>query len=120
MNIRQAIKQRSNVCDEDYIMVEKAWQDMIDACTSDVDGTIAFVDNQCTADELSWLSEVYDELIEQTQSPQLVVSLLNAIIRNPEEDKRYSLMPILDESVATYGDYAVRSAYRKAKESDSL
>lgn len=119
MNIRQAIEQRSRICDEDYIMVEKTWQDMIDACTSDLEGTIEFVDNQCTADELSWLSEVYDELIEQTQSPQLVVSLFNAIIRNPEEDKRYSLMPILNESVATYGNYAVKSAYRKAKENDA-
>ncbi|KAB5608281.1 hypothetical protein [Bifidobacterium jacchi] len=119
MNIRQAIEQRRNICDEDYIMVEKAWQDMINACTDNVENTIRFVDEQCTADELSWLSEIYDELIEQTQSPQLVVSLLNAIIRNPEEDKRYSLMPILDESVATYGNHAVKSAYRRAKEDDA-
>ncbi|MBT1166148.1 hypothetical protein [Bifidobacterium simiarum] len=115
-NIRQAIQQRARTIDEDYIMVEKAWKDMVAACTSNVDETVHFIDTQCTADELSWLSEVYDELIDQTQSPGLAVSLYNAIIRNPEENKRYSLMPTLDEAVEVYGNYHVRKAYRQAKD----
>ena len=120
MDIRQSIEQRANTVDEDDIMVERSWKDMVVVCVSDVPDTIKFIDTQCSADELSWLSEVFDELVEQTQNPELILSLRNAIIRNPEEDKRYYLMDNLDEAVDSYGDYAVKSAYCKAKDGISL
>ena len=120
MDIRRSIKQRADTVDEDDIMVERSWKDMVAACVSDVPDTIKFIDTQCSADELSWLSEVFDELVEQTQYPELILSLRNAIIRNPEEDKHYYLMNNLDEAVDAYGDYAVKSAYRQAKDGISL
>lgn len=120
MDIRRSIKQRADTVDEDDIMVERSWKDMVAACVSDVPDTIKFIDTQCSADELSWLSEVFDELVEQTQNPELILSLRNAIIRNPEEDKHYYLMNNLDEAVDAYGDYAVKSAYRQAKDGISL
>lgn len=120
MDIQQAIESRSTICDEDTVMLDKAWAEMIDACATDMPEAIDFIADECTVEDMNMLSEVFDELIYQTQSPELVSAISKAVSRYGEDDKRYSLMPILDESVATYGDYAVRSAYRKARESDSL
>ena len=118
MNIQQAIQERRNILDEDNIMLDKAWRDMVDACAKDVPSTVAFIRSECTADDMNFLSEVFDELIYQIQSPELTASIVQTALQYPGSDKRYFLQ-VLDESVSDLGDYTVLSAYRNAKETDS-
>ena len=118
MNLQQAIQQRRNTLDEDTVMLDKAWAEMIDACATDVPKAIDFIANECTVEDMNMLSEVFDELIYQTQSPELVTAISAAANRYGEDDKRYFL-EVLDASVADFGNYAVKSAYRRAKEDEA-
>ncbi|RSX54072.1 hypothetical protein D2E25_0378 [Bifidobacterium goeldii] len=114
MNIQQAIQQRRDTLDEDNVMLDKAWHDMVEACVKDIPGTVAFINDECSADDMNFLSEVFDELIYQTQSPELVSAIVHASLRYPDSDKKYFLK-VLNESVSECGNYPVRSAYREAK-----
>lgn len=117
MKLQQAIQQRRNTLDEDTVMLDKAWAAIIDACATDVPKAIDFIANECTVEDMNMLSEVYDELIYRTQSPELVSAISKAVSRYGEDDKRYFL-EALDASVADFGNHAVRSAYyqmQKAK-----
>ena len=118
MKLQQAIQQRRNTLDEDTVMLDKAWAAIIDACATDVPKAIDFIANECTVEDMNMLSEVYDELIYQTQSPELVSAICTAVNRYEEDDKRYFL-EVLDSSVADFGNYAVRSAYRRTKEDEA-
>lgn len=118
MDIQQAIESRSTICDEDTVMLDKAWAEMIDACATDMPEAIDFIADECTVEDMNMLSEVFDELIYQTQSPELVSAISKAVSRYGEDDKRYFL-EALDASVADFGNHAVRSAYRQAQEDDS-
>ena len=118
MDIKQAIELRSIIHDEDTIMLDRAWGEMIDACSTDVPKAIDFIVNKCTVEDVNILSEVFDELIQQTQNPELVSAISKAVNRYGEDDKRYFL-EALDASAAAFGNHAVRSAYRQAQEDDS-
>ena len=118
MKLQQAIQQRRNTLDEDTVMLDKAWAAIIDACTTDVPKAIDFIANECTVEDMNMLSEVYDELIYRTQSPELVSAISKAVSRYGEDDKRY-FFEALDTAVADFGNYAVKSAYRRAKEDDA-
>ena len=114
MNIDQAIRQRGETIDEDNVMLDKAWRDMIDACVRDVPVAIAFVRNECTVEDMNFLSEVFDELVRQTQSPELTLAIVQASLRYQDFDKRYFLQ-VLDESVSVFGNHAVQSTYQEAR-----
>lgn len=118
MDIQQAIELRSIIHNENTIMLDRAWVEMIDACATDVPKAIDFIVNKCTVEDVNMLSEVFDELIQQTQNPEFVFAISKAVNRYGEDDKRYFL-ETLDASVTDFGNHAVRSAYRQAQEDDS-
>lgn len=99
-------------------MLDKAWDSMIDACKSNMPGSIRFIANQCTAEDMECLSEVFDELVYQTQSAELVSVIIKAIGRCNDDDRR-DYFKVLDESVAVYSNNALKSSYHKVRESGS-
>ncbi|NMM98699.1 DUF4417 domain-containing protein [Bifidobacterium olomucense] len=113
--IQQVIKQRRENLDEDNVMLDKAWHDMVEACAQNISATVAFITNECSVDDMNYLSEVFDELIYQAQSPELVSAIAKASFQYPDSDKQYFLK-VLSESVSDCGNLAVQSAYCKAKE----
>ena len=116
MTLRKVFWMCDQVNDEDYIMQERLWKHMVDICAQDVDSTIDFLDHECTANEISWLSGVFDELVERTQSAKLVAALLRTIAKYPEEEALYHNQAMLDDAVKDYGDYSLRTNYRRMKE----
>ena len=70
--IRRIIKIRAETNDEWDYGVEQCWKREISVLTGNVKETITFLDNECTADEFSWISEIFDELVETTRSKALI------------------------------------------------
>lgn len=60
---------------EDNYWVEDYWKAAIKAFTRDVDQTIAFFRNECTDEELYWLSEIFEEIVDKAQSRELLETL---------------------------------------------
>jgi hypothetical protein len=103
--IRTVLKKRSETDDEWTYGVEQCWQKEIEILSRNMDETISFLENDCTADEFSWLSEVFDDVAEKTQS-RLFVDALHRVARKfPEECKKYYI-----DRVLQYADGALLDA----------
>ena len=91
--IRQAIAHRATVNDEWDYGVQQSQKAILSIISESPDDTIHF-----TADELSWLSEIYDEMIDIFPSQRLIEALRKAADKYPEEVKKYNLDTCIDEA----------------------
>lgn len=76
--------------------IEECRKKEIEILSEDVSASIRFLENECTANEYSWISEIIDDLVEKTQSKELVECYKNLMSKFPEECKKYCIA----ESVA--------------------
>ena len=65
--IRASISKRASTDDEWDFGVKQCWDEEIAILSRNIEDTIAFLENDCTADEFSWLSEVFDDVAEKTR-----------------------------------------------------
>lgn len=100
--IRAIIAKREQTNDEWQFGVEQCWAELVDALTEDLDWTKAFLTEECSADELSWIGEVFDELVEKTYDESLVAAIRRAIAKYPEENALHHLDENLDLSIKMY------------------
>ncbi len=99
--IREIIKRREATNDEWQAGVEKCWAELTEALTEDIEVTRKFLLEDCTADEASWVSEVYDDIVYKTQSQEYIDLLRKSIDRFPEEAERHHMAENLDIAVKT-------------------
>ena len=93
--IRAAIQKRTVTDDEWAYGVDLCCKEEIEILSCNIDDTIAFLENDCTADEFSWLSEVFDDVAERTQSRAFVDCLYRVAKKYPEECKKYYIDRVL-------------------------
>ncbi len=94
--IRAIIEKRAATNDEWQAGVEKCWSELTDALTEDIEATRKFLLEDCTADEASWVSEVYDDIVFKTQSQDYIDLLRESMRRFPDLAKEYNLEKDLD------------------------
>ena len=99
--IRAIISKRAATNDEWQDGVERCGAELTDALTENSDTTRKFLLEDCTADEASWISEVYDDIVYKTQSREYIDLLRKSIERFPEEDKKRHLTENLELTVRT-------------------
>lgn len=90
MNIQafmDSIRERMSTDDNWDFAVNKCNEKEIEILCEDIEGTAAYIETQCTADELSWISEIWDHVAAKTQSIRFIRSLEVAIKKYPEEDE---------------------------------
>ena len=97
--IRAIISKRAATNDEWQDGVERCWAELTDALTENIDTTRKFLLEDCTADEASWISEVYDDIVYKTQSREYIDLLRKSIERFPEEDTKLHLTENLELTV---------------------
>lgn len=66
-------------------------------------GIIDFIENDCTADDFSWLSEIYDDIIDIFPSERIIEALRKTADKYPEEVKKYNLLYCIDEAEKRLG-----------------
>lgn len=98
MNItkfRDVIKERIRIsveCQDEWDFgIEQCWQAEVGILSEDISSTIAFLENECTPDEFSWISEVIEDLAEKTKSRELIECYKNLMSRFPEECQKYNI-----------------------------
>lgn len=97
--IRAIIRKREAMSDEWPAGLEECWNELVDALTEDIDTTRRYLLDECTADEASWVSEVYDEIVYKTQSREYINLLRQSIKRFPEESAKLHMAENLDIAV---------------------
>ena len=81
---------------------ELPWDDMksikatIQLFTANLQETIDFLDNDCTAEQFSWMSEVFDEISEKLQSWEFIDALRRTAAKYPEETENYNVLSFID------------------------
>lgn len=68
-------KKESLELNDDFAM-EKCWNEMTEILSADIPGAIEFLTN-CSEDEFYWAAEVFPEVIEKTQSKELLQAMCN-------------------------------------------
>ena len=51
-----------------------------------------FLDHDCTGEQFVWISEIFDDLVEKSQSKALIECFYRNAKRFPEETSKYYLM----------------------------
>lgn len=103
--IKAIIAKRVETNDELQAEVEQCWEELSSAIASDYEAAAKFLLEDCTADEASWVSEVYEEIIEKTQSEKFLDLLKQSAVRFPAENELHRMASNLE--------IAINSTYHK-------
>ena len=93
--IQAIIEERESIEEWNY-GIEQCHKKLIDLFIEDIDKSIEFLDNDCTANQFSWLSEVFDEIAEATQSHSFIDALKRLAVKYPEETKEYNILSFIE------------------------
>jgi hypothetical protein len=100
IKFREIIKQREETDDEWDYGVEQCWKREIEILSEDIQSTIEFLENECTAEEYVWISEVFDDIIEKKPSKELVACYKALIKKFPEECATYYIDGVVKDAEA--------------------
>ena len=88
---------------EDNYWVEDYWKATIELSTKDVAATIMFLQNDCDDEELYFLSEIFEGIVEQTQIKELVSVLRSRLAKVTSEN--YNQLNFKSEHMQKWVDY---------------
>ena len=83
--LRQLISQRASLnINDDFALIE-CWKQETSLLAENIQDSIIFL-NTCTDEEFNWVSEVFDDLIDTTQSEELLRAICSRaeIISDPD------------------------------------
>lgn len=92
------IEEREAIDDEWDYGIEQCHKKLIALFTENINESIKFLDNYCTADQFSWLSEVFDEIAEITQSHAFIDALKRLAVKYPDETKEYNILSFIESA----------------------
>ena len=84
------LSKRMNESEEKY-WVEDLWKEEIGLFVEDMEKTIRFV-NQCTDDEICWMSEVFDDIANATHSVAFFKAAKTRAARIADEEDRKEVL----------------------------
>lgn len=64
---------------EDNYWIEDYWKAAIEFYTANISDTIEFFRSECNDEEFYWLSEIFEEIAEKSQSKELIQVLKNRL-----------------------------------------
>jgi len=73
--------------------------------------TVQFLDNDCTAEQLVWISEVFEEISAKLQSWEFIDALKRAADRFPEECNKYRIRDFITFAEGQLSDEVYRQRY---------
>lgn len=86
-NLKEAIQFRINESEDEY-WIEDYWKAEIEIFTENISETIDFILNSCSDEELFWISEVFEDIAEQTQSKEFIKTLRTRLEKVTRENYR--------------------------------
>ncbi len=93
--LRELIKNRLSTDSEDPTLMN-IWNDEASILAENVTATIEFFSHECTDDEFSILCEVFDDVIEKTQSKELISVWENRLNNITDETEKALIQTDID------------------------
>ena len=88
----------------DYWETSSAIKAEIELLSRNLQETIDFLDNDCTADQLSWMSEIFEEISAKLQSWDYIDALARCADKYPEECKVYNIKECIEYAIGQLND----------------
>ena len=88
--LQQRLKENGIDDTPDYWETSPAIKAEIELFSRNLQETVQFLDNDCTAEQLIWLSEVFEEISANLQSWEFIDALNRASQRFPKHKERFS------------------------------
>ena len=101
--LKEAVQFRINESEENY-WIEDYWKAAVKMFSKNVSDTISFIQNDCDYEEFYWLSEIFEEIAEQTQSKELIAALRTRLAAVVPEN--YRQQEFKTEHMRKWVDYA--------------
>jgi hypothetical protein len=79
---------------------EKCWKEEIEVLREDVNGTIEYLNSECTEDEFTWISEIIEDLIDATKSKELLECYKSLAVKYPEASATYNIDDFIESAEA--------------------
>lgn len=103
---KEVIRRRKETHDEYDYGVEMCDKEEIQILSEDIPSTINYLQNQCTADEFFWISEIIDDLAAETQSREIVECYKNLGKKYPDMAKTFNFSGCVKYAEAALGEDA--------------
>ena len=88
----------------DYYETSPTIKAEIELFSRNLQATIDFLDNDCTAEQLVWLSEVFEEISAKLQSWDFIDALHRCADRYTEECKVYNIRECIEYAIGQLND----------------
>ena len=88
----------------DYYETSPTIKAEIELFSRNLQATIDFLDNDCTAEQLVWLSEVFEEISAKLQSWDFIDALGRCADKYPEECKVYNIKECIEYAIGQLND----------------
>lgn len=98
-SFKKFINLRELIFDENNYQLNTFWNKFSTFIAQNMTSTIEYLDNECTASEFSWLSEIFDDVFEKTESKEFLNCIKKTAERFPEECKKYNIIQIIKDLV---------------------
>ena len=109
--LRQRLKENGIDDAPDYYETSPTIRTEIELISRNLQETVQFLDNDCTAEQLIWLSEVFEEISAKFQSWEFIDALKRAADRFPEECKRYRICDFISFAEGQLSPEVYRQRY---------
>ena len=97
------LKKRSAIEEEWYTEIEKCWEEMTNIFSQDINKTILFLEI-CRADEFSLLSEVFEDIAQNTHSRDFIAALRKTAKKYPAETQHYNIVDFIESAECIVND----------------
>lgn len=102
ITVNEALKRflsiRPKICDECYWQLDEYSEELSSYISSHLPETINFIRNDCSADDFSWLSEIFGEIVRKTKSREFLDCLKETARKFPEECEKHYITDTIDDA----------------------
>ena len=93
---KKLIEKRENTHSEDPNGLERIWNELTDFLSENINDTINYLKTDCTGEEFSWISEIFDDIVEKTQSKEFIDCLYEVAKKYPKETEKYNITRLIE------------------------
>ena len=114
LNYKTACGRRSKHFSDlpDYFETSQIIKVEIELFTRNLQKNIDFLDNDCTAEQLSWMSEVFEKISARLQSSDFIDVLNRCADKYPEEWTVYNISNFIEYAIGQLDDDVYRQRYQ--------
>lgn len=68
--------------------IQMCWSKEIEILTKDIKESIRVLENECTPEDIYWISEIFEDIAEKTQSKDFIAAIHRIHDKMPEDVKK--------------------------------